>query len=278
MTASGASSAPTDIPSLILALNQVGGGDTVVENLVSSVGTSGSFYQTLMNKYQGIMSDVGNQSSGSALTENLNWSGQNLSNYLYLTTATATATATITTSDGCALNLRSGREEMASPILGGGSSLDSIFSADNFKSGNGTVVASIQVDGKNLPSSSAVKYICMKLNATGKGSIDCAITPGTVSDFSYAYDCVFYGALSFVNSSGVGGKLIISADVSDVKSVSSLSSSSSVSFVPSVEITATLYDDSGNVKLTKTWNSFAAFESDMQSLTAAFGSVSVQVQ
>jgi hypothetical protein len=254
MTASGATTVPGDFDSLIQALVQIGGTDALMQNLQSAFNTSTSAIATAMTaKQESLQADYTNALSSKSMSEDIDMSGQAICTGLVATTAKGKGSASAVTTDGLAIA--------------------SNFS--NLKSAAASATISLQLDTTNeLPSTSAIKYGDFRLNAAAKGSLDYYATNAAANTIVYEYDGLFSGALSFVNASGVGGKLIITGEAMDMRTLTSSSSSSS-SYIPTVTITATLYNDAGVKQFSKTWNNIMSLASDIQ---AAGGTLNLTIQ
>lgn len=250
MSSSGATSTPTDLAGIVTALSAIGSEDLVytdMEDILSSSSSSiSTAAQTALDK---IESDYASALSSKTLKEYIDLSGEDLSSYLHLTTATGQCSITATTTDGNALS----------------------SSYTNFDSATGSFSASTQVDGQSLPSSSAIKYLCSRLNLSGNASIGsyhaASSSSVTLENLDYDYAASIMEALSFVNASGVGGKLIVEAELTDNKTIASLSSTSSLSassFIPSGTIRVTLYNDSNEQVFTQSWTDIATFIEDIE--------------
>lgn len=274
---SGATSTPANIAAIGNALGAIPSTDPLLNDLGSAFSTIGSMSVTgskgralgsgntsgimkLLSAFNGIVnkdlsSDVKNQLSKiktdilnfpttKTLNETIDLSGDSLGTYVKLTTAKAALTASAVTSDGGPLT-----ETLA-----------------NFQSAKGQVTLSLVVDPQNL-SGSAIKDFKIKINAGATASVGATAVGGVnqLSNLVFDYGESAVLALSFANSSGVGGKIVLTANAKNKGTIADPSPSNFKNYysglAPSISVTLTVYDDSGAQKWSQSWNDISALVS-----------------
>jgi hypothetical protein len=267
MHPSGATSYPSDYKELIQALSSIQVSDSVLKDLGTTFKSSDWALATQIKDLgKKIESDAMNSLSSKALKENADLSGSDVGKYFTLTAAQASFDALGITSDGGAIILDPNSNQPT-----------------NLLGATGSIQGNLQIDSKNLPTDSGIKYLCCKAKVAG--NVNVSTMPNyngrfILSSVSYnaAADCAC--GLSFVNPSGVGGKVVIKASASDLKTLTDLMSGetrpTATTFIPSaIALTVTVYTD-GNIEVfTKRWTDSAILIQDMSSL---FGSLKVTVK
>jgi hypothetical protein len=277
---SGATTVPTDILGVKNAFNGISSGDPLLSDIGSAFNTIATMSVTgskgaalgsgsgstsgimkllsafngiankdlsadLKNQLSKIKTDILNFPTTKTLNETIDVSGDSLGAYVKLTTAKGTLSATAVTSDGGPLNTTT----MA-----------------NFQSANGQFTLSLFVDPQNLSSAgSDFKDFKIKINAGATASVGSTTTNGTVKPANLVFDYGVSAVLALsINNGGNGGKMVLTANAKDKGTIAdptTLNTNYS-SLAPSINVSLTVYDDSGNVRFSKTWTDINALVTD----------------
>jgi hypothetical protein len=199
------------------------------------------------NQIEAVESDWAAFPSKKSMSESIDLSGNALSDYFKLTTATADYSLSVTTSDSKDFD---------------------VDEYSNFKSGSVNGSLKLVVTGTDLlygnTSTSSLKDFVFKLNAGGSGSLGSSVVDNDreLADLSAKYAVSGVLAFSAYNSdAGLGGKVVITIDVSDSLSVAHPMEASSSTYYPDVTITLKVYDDDNNLKCHEEWTDINAFMS-----------------
>ena len=110
---------------------------------------------------------------------------------------------------------------------------------------------------RTFPPGSAIKDFKIKINVGATASVGATTKNGPLAPANLVFD---YGesavlALSFGDSSGAGGKIVLTANAKDkgtINDPTTLGQNYS-NLAPSITITLTVYNDSGSPVFSKTW-------------------------
>jgi len=263
---SGATAAPTTIADI----------KTLVVTALStdSTGSSPSLqFQTIFADLQNVSGDaqakvindalanfntqLNNFSTAKSASFSADLSGQDLGQYFTIATGTATANLTATTHDGLAISTTSSNIKSLS-----GSALAS-------------VVLNLRTDKLVKDASGAIKDLKVRANFGADASMTTDSAPSTWTNTTIGkinmavnYKASASVAIS-VNTGTLGGKVIVSANSAYDHSKTYLSTDTlspdnlAAEFVPSgATFTLDVYDDAGDVKFTKTYDSVAKILED----------------